>query len=99
MRIDTGFLRASIQAALGTLPSGPTRGQKGVSYPNPLPAAGEAVAATLLRWDPMTEVPFFVGWTANYARIREVRDGFLRTATGKWDIIVKTETQKVRSAI
>ena len=102
MRVDTGFLRASIQAALHTMPRGPsvnegTHGGK-KKYPVGKQAAGEPVAAVLLRWDPLTPTPIFVGWTANYARYREAHDGFLRGAVEKWDQTVKKAVKRVEAA-
>ena len=99
MRVDTGFLRASIQAGIGSMPSGPTRGkkrsagQKGLIYPINSSVSGEPVPVTLLRWN-LNET-LFVGWTANYARPREAKDGFLRGAVEKWDQTVFKAVKKV----
>lgn len=98
MRIDTGFLRASIQANVGGMPSGETQPRKGAQkgeYPVGEQVAGEPVSVTLLRWDPSHEV-LFVGWTANYARHREAQDGFLRGAVEPWDEIVRKVTTRVK---
>ena len=95
MRIDTGFLRASIQAALHTMPSGPVRPKKGAKkgeYTRQV--AGEPVAVALLRWDPNTSDRLFVGWTANYARHREFQDDFLSGAVELWDQIVRRAAKK-----
>jgi hypothetical protein len=99
MRIKTGFLRASIQAALGTMPKGPTTGQKGVKddhYREQV--AGSPVGAVLLQWEPGV-MPIYVGWTANYARIREYRDGFLRGAVQQWDRSVARAAKKAKAVI
>jgi hypothetical protein len=102
MRVDTGFLRASIQAALQTMPSGPSQnegthgGKK--KYPVGTQAAGSPVAAVLLTWDPFKPTPLFVGWTAEYARYRESQDGFQRGAAEKWDITVTKAVKKVEAA-
>jgi hypothetical protein len=90
MRIDTGFLRASIQAGLHDMPAGPTQPEKGAkknTYYKQV--AGEPIAVTLLRWDPNLSAPLFVGWTAEYAQVREAKDGFLTKATEVWDQTVK----------
>jgi hypothetical protein len=103
MRIDTGFLRASIQAALGSMPKGPTTNDGGYGgkrkYPIGAQAAGEPVAATLVKWDPIKGRPLYLGWTANYARVREYHDGFLRGAVQKWDSTVKRSARIVRESI
>lgn len=103
MRVKTGFLRASIQGALHGMPSGPTTniivdaaGNATVKeYPVGDQVAGEPIAVALLKWDPVTGGPFFVGWTANYARHREAQDGFLRGAVEVWDQTVARVAKRV----
>lgn len=97
MRVKTGFLRASIQAAVHSMPSGPTQGEKKTKYPLGTQVAGVPVSVTLLRWDPNTPDVLFVGWTANYARHREAHDGFLRGAVEKWDQTVRKAVMTVRA--
>jgi hypothetical protein len=95
MRIDTGFLRASIQAALHTMPSGPVRPKKDAKKGEyTVQVAGENVSIALLRWDPNTSARLFVGWTANYARHREFQDDFLSSATEVWDQTVRRAAKK-----
>ncbi len=99
MRVDTGFLRASIQAGLYNLPQGPAQPRKGAVKGEYIgqQVAGEPVAVTLLKWDPNIEVPLFVGWTANYARHREAKDGFLRGSVELWDQTVRKAAKKVEA--
>ena len=97
MRIDTGFLRASIQAALHSMPSGPTKNEGNRTYPVGSVVAGAPISVTLLRWDPNKEQKLFVGWTSNYAAIRESKDGFMRGAVEQWDQTVKKAVRKVES--
>jgi hypothetical protein len=85
MRIDTGFLRASIQASLHTMPRGPNSNEGDHKYPIGSQVTGQNISTVLLQWDPNKRTPLFVGWTANYARIRESKDGYLRGAVEKWD--------------
>jgi len=87
MPIDTGFLRASVQAGLHTMPAGPTQGKKKEKYTKQ--AAGEPVAVALLRYDPTTSDRFFVGWTAAYARHMDAQNSYLSSAVELWDQIVK----------
>ena len=95
MRIDTGFLRASIQAALHAMPSGPTLPKKGAKKGEyTRQAAGEPVAVALLRWDPNTNDRLFVGWTADYARARDAHDSYLTGAVELGDQIVKRAAKK-----
>ncbi len=89
-RATSGSARASIQAALHTMPSGPIRprtGAKKKEYTRQV--AGEPVAAALLKWDPNTSDRLYVGWTANYARQREYKDAFLSGAVELWDQTVR----------
>jgi len=91
MRIDTGFLRASIVAGIGSMPTGQTKGEPDKNYVY----TGHGLAATLIRWNPATE-SLFVGWTANYARAREATDGFMRGASEEWSGIVERVVKKAR---
>jgi hypothetical protein len=95
LRVDTGFLRASIQAGLGQMPSGPTTNEGNETYAEGQQVAGEPVSVTLLRWN--MQDTLFVGWTANYARAREAQDGFLRGAVELWDQTVDAAAKKVRT--
>ena len=92
MRVDTGFLRASQAYKIGSLPEGPTRGDKGKKYSGPVGDGPEV----LLDWEPGDTT--FVGWTAGYARIREYKDGFLRLAVQKWKKIVAKNVALARRA-
>lgn len=88
LRIDTGFLRASIAAKIGGMPSGESSNPHGKRYSESETAAGTPIAAALIRWRPATET-IFIGWTANYARYREYRDGFMRGAVERWPEFVR----------
>ena len=91
MRIDTGFLRASIQAAIGSMPRGEGRGEPDEQYA----WKDDSVTATIIRWNPATEV-LYVGWTANYARYREATDGFMRLAAQQWPRVVGKVASQVK---
>lgn len=99
MPIDTGFLRASLQAGLNGLPSGPTVGERKEknSYPAGVQVDGEPVAVVLLKWRPEDNKQFFAGWTANYARWMEYEFGFLRSAAQQWKKIVAEEAKKAQT--
>lgn len=85
MRVDTGFLRNSLKANIGSMPSGAS-------------SAGNwddaEVVLTLTRLQPGQV--FYAGWTANYARPREHHDGFLRMATQKWQEQVDAAARQLR---
>lgn len=85
MRVDTGFLRNSLKAKIGSMPSGTS-------------AAGNwsdaEVVLTLTRLQPGQV--FYAGWLANYARPREHYDGFLRMATQKWQEQVDAAARQLK---
>lgn len=89
MPLVTGFLRASIQGAVGSMPSGPTTNEGNKDYTSGGTVAGEPPSVAVLRWDPETGEEFFVGWTAVYARAMEAKYGFLRGAVEMWKPIVE----------
>jgi len=94
MRVDTGFLRASIGAAIGQMPSGDSEGDGGLyAY------TGTAISADLLHWRPDQNQTLYVGWTANYARPREYQDGFMRGATELWSTTVEEVAAEVRRSL
>jgi len=97
MRVDTGFLRASGLASLNTLPSGPSKGRKRTPTEiGVLPEYsifGESLNLVLAKMK--LGDTFYWGWTANYARYREIYDGFLDTALQKWQQFVDDAVKKV----
>lgn len=96
MRVDTGFLRNSIRGAVGALPYGPSKGPRktkdGIVWRDPMGSADE-VALVVTRWDGMS--PLYIGWTANYARYREYKDGFMEGATRQWQRFVRDATSMI----
>ena len=99
MRVDTGFLRASIQGSLNGMPDGPVNNPTKTKYGPSAQVAGEPIVQVLLKWQPQQEQVLSVGWTANYARPREYHDGFLRGAVERWDSHVKTAAKIARQSI
>ena len=85
MRVDTGFLRNSLKANIGSMPSGAS---------SPGNWDDSEVVLTLTRLQPGQV--FYAGWTANYARPREHYDGFLRMATQKWQEQVDAAARQLR---
>lgn len=92
MRVDTGFLRNSIRGAIGTLPSGPSR--RGEASSN-----GAVEDVTLVLAGAEIGDTVYVGWTANYARFREYKDGFLSAAVQKWPEFVAKNAARARREI
>ena len=90
--VITGFLRSSIAAALGTIPSGPVKGDPNKRYP-----AG-TIGAELIRWNP-AEAPIYIGWSAIYARKIEYQTGFLRSATQRWDSFVNESALRAQRLV
>jgi hypothetical protein len=93
MRVDTGFLRASGQASLTGMPTGPDRGDPNGKY------EFQEASITASLQNMQLGNTFFFGWTAAYARYREVYDGFLQGALMHWDRIVTFHTDTVRYRI
>lgn len=95
MRVDTGFLRSSLKGKRNSMPSGPTEPEQGKEYNKTQAidsAQQESIASELLRWQAGEK--FYLGWSAEYARFREYKDGFMKTAAGKWNAIVKKAVKK-----
>jgi len=96
MRVDTGFLRASGQMSLNGLPSGPVRGDDAATkFQYDDGARVTPVALVLARASLGTDI--YWGWTANYARARESKDGFLRLSVQRWDQFVEESTKQARA--
>lgn len=87
MRVDTGFLRASGRASLNGMPSGPSRkpddATKGQFDDDKIVTSAVAVIGQM-----KFGMPLWFGWTANYAKYRELHDGFLESTLQKWQNIV-----------
>ena len=96
MRIDTGFLRASGAAAINALPSGEDQKPKD-ALPNSFTWDGEGLISALTKMK-FGDV-FYFGWTAHYARYRELYDGFLEGAMQQWGRIVAFNTDTLRQRI
>lgn len=56
--------------------------------------ASESPAAAVAR--ARMEDHIFIGWTANYAWVQEIRNGFMRGATTKWSSFVADAIREVR---
>ena len=97
MRVKTGFLRHSGVSALNAFPEGEIVGR---SRNKDDPKEGElpeykmeenGVSASVIKTLLNMKIgdKFVYGWTAKYANIREIYDGFLVSATDKWQQIVE----------
>lgn len=96
MRVDTGFLRASGQMSLNGLPSGPIRGEDDVG--KDYYKTDETTVVTTLGRLKLGMTVFF-GWTANYAKVRNFRDGFRDAAVQNWKQNVKRNAAKIRAYV
>lgn len=90
MRVKTGFLRASGVANINAAPSGPSKGDRKGTYT----WSGDSLNPILARLK--LGDAFYFGWTARYAKIREVYDGFLETSVQNWQTIVNRAVQTWR---
>ena len=93
MRVDTGFLRTSGRANLNGYPSGEAE-RPANAKPNSYQWNGEAIDAVLRRMK--LGDTFNFGWTANYAPVREVYDGFMETELQNWNMRVNRVVARIK---
>lgn len=93
MRVKTGFLRASARASTEGFPSGPNV-RPTDAQDNSYDFDGEAVNAVIIKMK--LGDTFYFGWSANYAAIREMRDGFLETSVQNWQQFVNANSERFR---
>ena len=98
MRVDTGFLRASGQASLTGLPTGPSM-KPDEATRHSVDDGSAATNITVQLGQLKMGATFYFGWTANYARYRELYDGFLEGALQNWSRIVAFNTDTIRQRI
>lgn len=100
MHVDTGFLRSSGQAQLNQLPVGQTEGREraegetGVLPEYAISDKADYILPTL--WKMKIGDTFYFGWTARYAQIREIYDGFMESAVMKWKQIVDSQIRSIK---
>ena len=76
MRVDTRFLLNSLVADIGQMPRGPSvRGRDKM---------GDASAVALVIAKMKMGEVLYMGFSASYARPREMHDGFVAAAAQKW---------------
>lgn len=93
MRVDTGFLRSSGVSSLHS-PEQATV-ENPYTEPNSAPPWSENNVNLTLLPARLGAVFWFV-YTANYARIREYRDGFVRLAARQWQTIVRRNVERAK---
>ena len=96
MRVDTGFLRASGRASINGMPSGTAVREndgKG-AYDDGTAPPNTSVTLALSQFT--VGKTFYFGWVANYAKYRELYDGFLEGATRNWSRIVTFNVDYVK---
>ena len=92
MPVDTGFLRASVDAEVGRMPSGQSKNTSNA----PVAYTGAGLTASILRWNAASGEPLYIGWVAQYARPMEYKYGFMRGAAEKWDGYVDGIARRAR---
>jgi hypothetical protein len=98
MRVDTGFLRASGQASLTGLPTGPGMKPDDATKGS-IDNGSTPTNVSVQLGDLKIGATFYFGWTANYAKYRELYDGFLEGALQNWSRIVAFNTDTIRQRI
>lgn len=98
MRVDTGFLRASLMASTASMPAissnkKPVPGQR-YAYDD------GSIEAVILGADVSDTI--YIGYTAAYAGHREygvngqAPDAFVRSAVQRWDVIVEAKANELK---
>lgn len=90
MPVYTGFLKNSLAANVGSMPSGPSLGPilhqgGGVEFRDPMGNPNSAYAA-IMAWDLSGNL--YVGWTAEYAVVQENVNGFQELAAQNFTVNV-----------
>lgn len=93
MRVDTGFLRNSGVANIGSMPTGEAIRSAGAK-PGQYVWSSEQLVTVLAKLK-MGDV-FYFGWTAAYAEVREIYDAYMETSLMRWQQIVSTNADKIR---
>ena len=93
MRVDTGFLRASLMASTAAPPRiNPTsRPRDGATY-----RPDGSVEAVILGAN--ITAPIYLGFTAAYAGVREYKDGFVEGALLNWEATVQRNARRAIQA-
>lgn len=91
MPVDTGFLRNSLVAGIGSMPSGPSDPR---TDDHGDPAAIELVIANMQAGQKL-----YAGWSAQHARPMEARYAFRDAAAQKWQQHVKKAVDEVKRRI
>jgi len=93
MRVDTGFLRRSGMANIGAMPTGEAIRPDGAKL-GQYQWSGEQLITVLAKLK-VGDV-FYFGWTAKYAEVRELYDGFVITSLARWKEIVSRNADKLK---
>lgn len=97
MRYRTGFLHNSLNANVGSMPSGPSVGPKmgpGGTFTLVDPMGNPDIEGKVMSWT--FNAPLFIGWTANYAPKREAIDYFLGEQVRIWPQHVRRAVTKAK---
>lgn len=100
MKVDTGFLRSTGSGAINAVPRGESEGRK--RQPGEIGVLPEyatydfknSLQSLLLQMKP--DDTLYWGWSANYARYRELYDGFLTSACQNWKTYVENNTRRLK---
>lgn len=101
MRVDTGFLRWSGTASLNSIPSGLSqgrlrqKGEVGVLPEYVMDNEGGKMLNECLINMKLGDVLYF-GWTARYAKYREIYDGFMVSAVNNFNFYINEEARRLK---
>ena len=95
MRVDTGFLRSTGSGAINAVPRGERLpGEIGVLVEYKDYNFTSSLQSLLLKMKPNDTI--YWGWSAFYAPIRELYDGFLISACENWKNYVDNNTRRLK---
>ena len=100
MRVDTGFLRSTGCGALNAIPQGESEGRK--RLPGEIGVLSEyanydfksSLQSLLIEMKPEDKI--YWGWSANYAKYRELYDGFIASACQNWKKYIEKNTRRLK---
>lgn len=105
MRVDTGFMRASLMASTASMPAiNPSAVPPPGAAPNSIPYNSQPVEAVIIGAE-LGGPPIYLGYTAAYAGFREYgannqpADAFVRTAAQQWPQIVAAKEAELKSRL
>ena len=94
MRVDTGFLRASLQSSISEMPSISGTARPAPNSPKNSFSYNDSQVTLTINNAKIGVDTIYFGFTASYAPFREYKDGFVKLAAQNWAKIVTRNVEK-----